>query len=85
MRVKAQVPLDRLERDGRVVALYESHLVELGALGDAVVAAASDWIEESALADLLVAEFGAPTVGSASDVLETVLADLAAHGVILRG
>ena len=69
MRVKAQVPLDRLERDDRVVALYESHLVELGALGDAVVAAASDWIEESALADLLVAEFGAPTVLGSADEL----------------
>ena len=55
--IRAVQPVDRLERDGRVVLLYERKVLELSPIADAAIQCAGDWTDLATLTERLVTRF----------------------------
>lgn len=83
MTISALPVVDRLERDGRTLLLLENQVVELSPLALAAYDAASEPVTVAALADALVAAFGAPPDGDPLDAVQRVLDELGALGLVV--
>ena len=79
--IRAVQPVDRLERDGRVVLLYERKVRELSPIADAAIQCAGDWTDLATLTERLVTRFGRPD-GDAQRHVESLVAELVSHGVM---
>lgn len=79
--ITARPALDRLERDGRVLLLFERRVVELSALGLRAWELAATPLTAEVLTDALVAEFGAPE-GSAETSVQLLVCELIALGLL---
>ncbi|HHU40146.1 MAG TPA: hypothetical protein GXZ45_12810 [Propionibacterium sp.] len=81
--IRALPVVDRLERDGRTLLLLEHRVIELSPLALATYDAASEGV--AGLEDLvavLVAEFGAPPEGDASEGVRRVVDELVGLGLL---
>ncbi|MFP5415551.1 MAG: DUF1015 domain-containing protein [Actinomycetes bacterium] len=81
--IRATTPVDRLDRDGRTLLLYERSVVELHPLGLAAFEASADGIDMDALTHRLVTTFGAPPEGAVADIVARIVADLVQRGVLV--
>ena len=80
--IRARAALDRFERDGRVLLLFERQVVELSVLGLRAWELASDAVAEEALTAALVAEFGSPDAGSADAAVAGLVSELTSLGLL---
>ncbi len=58
--IRSIPPVDRLERDGRILLLYDRQVLELNPLARAAFELAGEWIVLSDLTARLVEKFGTP-------------------------
>ena len=84
MRVRRAPLGDWYAEDGEGIALVGEEVIVLSALGTFVVEhlGETEWVLQTDVADLLVAQFGAPEGVSAASLTGDVLAQLASLGVV---
>lgn len=82
--IRATPAVDRLDRDGRTLLLYERSVVELNPLGAAAFDAAADGIALDDLTTRLVEAFGSPPESPAADLVTALVTVLVERGVLSR-
>lgn len=80
--IRSRSPVDRLDHDGRTLLLFERQVVELSDLAQCAHDAALGGIEPDALADLLVATFGAPPNETPAEAVARIVEELRALGAV---
>ena len=83
MRITRVEPVDRLDREGESLLLYERQVVRLGPIGTAIFDRTAVPRDLAELAEALAEEFGPPATGTLIEVTRAAVADLIGQQVLM--
>ena len=82
MKIRSVPPVDRLDRDGEALLLYEGRVVRLGPIGVAITTLAADEVDLADVASALEQRFGVPDGQTVWEATRDAVDDLIAFGAL---